>query len=528
MYAKDFYLGQKILFAMFFSCELKSQGGKPTSLEEAKINPKYVTNRIGTEACISSVLEYYGYTVIVVTNYEEAINELCKKNGENKCEYNSLWVVSGQEIPDLPSNNGDVNGPYYVEQFVDCAIQFWKNGGSLVLLGENDPHNFQVNLFLKKLEFPNRKKLNFQIGGNHEGRKVLEPDESGKLEKNQRFNKKIQEVNNFERKSIANNLVKIYEGSNIAYAIGDITPFIPFSRDSEGGINSLFYNGEDKGDGSGEGDIFIDCGYTKFFLDMNQYGTSRYLENIGGFIGSAERRTKLGYDPKLYRPEGVTFTLNKDPKFYYNYPKKPFDVIYLVDATGSMSGSIENVKTYCVEIANLLKNQMKLYDFKFGAVFYRDPIDSKEDKNEHYDLTANVGGLQEFIKTIKATGGNDEPEDWVGGYQLALYQMKWRDGNKLIIHIADAGAHGIEYTKNDKYENQGPILDDYIKECSKRKINIVSFQIGEKPEQSFLRIKELYTNNGMGNNFKIQEFDQNKKDPGYFVNLVIDSIIKVT
>ena len=149
MYDKDFYLGQKILFAMFFSSDLNSQqGGEANTENEEKIKPKYVTTKIGTEECISSVLEYYGYTVILVTNYEEAINELCKKNSENKCEYNSLWVVSGREIADLPSNNGDINAPFYVEQFVDCALQFWKNGGSLVLMGENDPHNFQVNLFL--------------------------------------------------------------------------------------------------------------------------------------------------------------------------------------------------------------------------------------------------------------------------------------------------------------------------------------------------------------------------------------------
>ena len=37
----------------------------------------------------------------------------------------------------------------------------------------------------------------------------------------------------------------------------------------------------------------------------------------------------------------------------------------------------------------------------------------------------------------------------------------------------------------------------------------------------------LYQN--MGNkNFKIQEFDQNKKDPGYFTDLVVNAITKVT
>ena len=77
MYEKNFYLGQKILFAMFFSSDLKSQGGEATTEDEKKINPKYITTKIGKEECISSVLEYYGYTVIVVTNYEDAINVLC-------------------------------------------------------------------------------------------------------------------------------------------------------------------------------------------------------------------------------------------------------------------------------------------------------------------------------------------------------------------------------------------------------------------------------------------------------------------
>ena len=166
MYEKDYYRGQKILFAMFFSCELKSQEDS-NSEKEKRIKPENITKKINNEDCISSVLEYYGYSIEVVTNYEEAINELCKQNDEKKCIYNSLWVISGQEIRDLPTNNGDLNAPYYVEQFVDCAIEFWKNGGSLVLMGENEPYNFQLNLFLKKLVFPNESKLNFKIIGKH-------------------------------------------------------------------------------------------------------------------------------------------------------------------------------------------------------------------------------------------------------------------------------------------------------------------------------------------------------------------------
>ena len=528
MYERNFFKGQHILIAMFFSSDLKSQGGEAITEDEKKINPKFIATK--DDQCIASVLGYYGYNISVVTNYEEAINELCKKDKkqEDKCKYNSLWVISGQEVPDLPSNNGDINAPFYVEQFVDCAIQFWKKGGSLVLMGENDPHNFQVNFFLKKLVFPDGKKVSFKIGGNHPGRKILTADyDSNKLEKKQTFNAKIQEVNHTERKSLANNLSRIFEGATLAYAIGDINPFIPFSRDSDGGINSLFYNGLDiNNDGNGEGDIFIDCAYTKFFLDMEKSGTNRYLQNIAGFIGSAERRYNIGHHPRNYRPDKVNFTLNKDQQFFYKYPKIPFDVIYLIDATASMDGTIENVKTYCVEIANILKNQMMLYDFQFGAIFYRDPIDSKKDKNEYYNLTSNIIELQNYVKGMKAEGGNDTPEDWVGGYTLALNNINWRNGNKLIIHITDSGAHGTDYTRNDKYPKEGSKLDNCIKQCSENNIFIVGFKIGNEPMNSFKRVKNLYNSLG-NNNFKVLEFDQNKKDPGYFTDLVVNAI-KVT
>ncbi len=64
-------------------------------------------------------------------------------------------------------------------------------------------------IFFKKINFSTEnKKVSFKIGGNHLGRKILIADDSGKLEKKQCFNNKIQEVNNVERKSIANNLVQ--------------------------------------------------------------------------------------------------------------------------------------------------------------------------------------------------------------------------------------------------------------------------------------------------------------------------------
>ena len=101
------------------------------------------------------------------------------------------------------------------------------------------------------------------------------------------------------------------------------------------------------------------------------------------------------------------------------------------------------------ETKNISDELMKLYPtkmFQYGYIFYRDPIDSEGDKHEIIDLTDNVNSFPERIGRIEATGGGDIPEDWVGAFKLANEKISWRNGIKVIIHLADAGAHGKLFT----------------------------------------------------------------------------------
>ena len=143
MYKKDLYKGQKILFAMFFSCDLKTQKSNKNIKDEQneqQVHPQFVKLKrpFNNQENIYSVLKYYGYEIEVVTGYEKAIKELCRKDINNRCIYNSLWVISGKNVPEVPSFNNrvinplnlqrieDPNDPYYVGQFVECAIKFWE------------------------------------------------------------------------------------------------------------------------------------------------------------------------------------------------------------------------------------------------------------------------------------------------------------------------------------------------------------------------------------------------------------------
>lgn len=115
-------------------------------------------------------------------------------------------------------------------------------------------------------------------------RKLLK-DNSGKLENKSTFNREIQLSGNYKRINISRSLYSIYEGKTVSYFVEkpddddilyhgkneDLTmiedpdslkPFIPFSKDSDGGFNSAFYSSDDEKDE--KGDIIIDCSYTNF------------------------------------------------------------------------------------------------------------------------------------------------------------------------------------------------------------------------------------------------------------------------
>ena len=176
-------------------------------------------------------------------------------------------------------------------------------------------------------------------------------------------------------------------------------------------------------------------------------------------------------------------------------------------------------------------------NFHFGAVFYRDKIDSKRDKNEYFPLTDDIEDLKKKISTIKVYEGGDSPEDWVEGYKIAINEMKWRKGIKLIIHIIDAVAHVTEFSKRDNCPEQGPLLHPLIKECVEKNINIIGFKISSVPEQSFEKIMEIYNEHKLsvknnGQFIEIYEFnrlDSNKNDVVLenFYNLVIEAATEV-
>lgn len=128
-------------------------------------------------------------------------------------------------------------------------------------------------------------------------------------------------------------------------------------------------------------------------------------------------------------------------------------------------------------------------------------------KNHTYQLKKDVNKLKTELGSETATGGGDGPEDWVGAYECACDNIAWRNGTRLIIHIADAPAHGSEWCKENNHEDQNSKLYPMIQKCVDKNIKIIGFQIGDYPKPSFDKFGEEYKKRG-GSLFLIKQFQQ--------------------
>ena len=189
------------------------------------------------------------------------------------------------------------------------------------------------------------------------------------------------------------------------------------------------------------------------------------------------------------------------------------DLLFCLDATGSMGDWLNACVEKCEAILSTAKKDHPGVDFRFGAVFYRDPIDVPTDENVFFDLTNNVGQLRTKMKTQKPYGGGDVPEDWVGCYDIVFHQISWRkNASRAVIHMADAPAHGEEWGMKDKHPDQGKLLPPLIRQLAKEDIFFQGIMVHPCCETSYKKIGEIYRSEGKGTKAKYIKFDKNKND----------------
>lgn len=118
------------------------------------------------------------------------------------------------------------------------------------------------------------------------------------------------------------------------------------------------------------------------------------------------------------------------------------DVLFLVDATGSMGDEIERLKANMVGVAEKIAESPSAPDVRFGLTSYRDTTDDYVART--VDFTADVDGFVESLRGLVADGGGDTPEALNEAFAQAVGEPRWRtdeDVVRLVFLIADAPPH---------------------------------------------------------------------------------------
>lgn len=114
------------------------------------------------------------------------------------------------------------------------------------------------------------------------------------------------------------------------------------------------------------------------------------------------------------------------------------DVVFCIDATGSMGWVIDEVKNRIEDITRFVRSLVPIA--RFGIIAYRDR-DDPEFLTRVEPLTYSTVKLQQFLSVLEADGGGDRFEAIDSGLADAIDLSGWRIGaRKVIILVGDAPA----------------------------------------------------------------------------------------
>jgi hypothetical protein len=207
---------------------------------------------------------------------------------------------------------------------------------------------------------------------------------------------------------------------------------------------------------------------------------------------------------------------------------KLMDVVFMMDATASMTGAIMAATDKIRDIAFELHTGNRDGDFQFGCVCYRDPVDAPDDRHEVHDLVPynKAEVLSEWLDTIEADGGGDGPEDYVGALALALNGgISWRPGGKrALIWVADAPAHGQQFCGDRNHQAEEPKLREMVIRIAHEKDYFVGLSIKNGADLTYSEMRGIYQAHG-GPSFVVESF---VPDMGNEVGRIAETMLNTT
>ncbi|MCC3157647.1 VWA domain-containing protein [Hymenobacter sp. 15J16-1T3B] len=118
----------------------------------------------------------------------------------------------------------------------------------------------------------------------------------------------------------------------------------------------------------------------------------------------------------------------------------PVDVMFVVDATGSMGDEISYLKTELRDVITRAAAQLPAADLRLASVFYRDQGDAYVTRTQPF--TTDASQLLAFVQNQQADGGGDFPEAVEEALTEALRQQWSAEARcRLLFLVLDAPPH---------------------------------------------------------------------------------------
>lgn len=119
------------------------------------------------------------------------------------------------------------------------------------------------------------------------------------------------------------------------------------------------------------------------------------------------------------------------------------DLVFMVDATGSMGDEIAKLKASMHAMSQQIGQLPGQPDVCYGLVVYRDRGDAFLTRS--HDFTDDLGAFQKALAQVQAAGGGDTPEALNEALSETVHQLSWRaDAARMVVMVADAPPH-IDY-----------------------------------------------------------------------------------
>ncbi len=167
---------------------------------------------------------------------------------------------------------------------------------------------------------------------------------------------------------------------------------------------------------------------------------------------------------------------------------KNVDIVWAVDATGSMGDEIEYLKTELLDVIGRAKSRNSEISFRMGTTFYKDKNDEYLTKSSglSYDISKTV----DFIRSQSAGGGGDYPEAVHTALDEAIFAQKWSEYAiaRICFLVLDASPHQLPEVNAS--------LQNSIREAARRGIRIVPIAASgiQKDTEFLMKFFALATN----------------------------------